>query len=150
MSKMSNMDRVYLAQFLAGEKPAGYPSPIAELLKAELVSCDAAAGTVTVAYVVDERFLNGAGVIFGGIITSMLDFAIALAGLSKVGLEDSVAVVELNSRFFKPVMPGHYTATANVEKMGGKIGFMLAVLNGPDGQDYARASAVIAIQRRKR
>ena len=147
---MSNTDRAYLTQFLAGEPPRGYPSPIAELLRAKLVACDPDAGMASVDYDIDQRFLNGAGVVFGGIITSMLDFAIALAGLSKVGEEDSVAAIEINSRFFRPVTPGQYHVAATVGKMGGRIGFATAVLKDDKGTECARASAVIAIQRQKR
>ena len=143
-----NSDHQLILKFLAGN---GTPlpvdsNPLAIDLGATLLEIDAQAGTVALGFEPGERFLQGNGVIQGGIVTTMLDFAIAFAALAKLPETQSAVTVSLNVHLVRPAAPGRYVARGTVQRMGGKLAFMEAQLQRAERADVvASATAVMAV-----
>lgn len=143
-----NSDHQLILQFLAGD---GAPmpvdsNPLAIDLGATLLEIDAKSGTVMLGFEPTPRFLQGNGVIQGGIVTTMLDFAIAFAALAKLPESRSAVTVSLNVHLVKPAPPGRYVARGTVKRMGGKLAFMEAELRREEEVNaVATATAVMAV-----
>lgn len=143
-----NKDHQLILQFLAGD---GTPmrvdsNPLSIDLGATLLEVDAKAGTLTLGFDPGERFLQGNGVIQGGIVTTMLDFAIAFAALAQLPETRSAVTVSLNAHLVKPAPAGRYVALGAVQRMGGKLAFMDAELRRAGCTDVvASATAVMAL-----
>lgn len=138
-----------LKAFLRQGGPLPIPGPLAESLKGSTLALDPEAGTALLAFEPDERFLQGAGVIQGGIVASMLDFACAVAAFGRLPAGKSFATVSLQTSFLKPCLPGPHRASARLTRMGGRVIFAEAELrrDGSDGL-IATASAVMAVTSR--
>lgn len=143
-----NSDHQLILQFLAGDgAPVPVDSnPLAIDLSARLLEVDAGTGTAILGFEPTARFLQGNGVIQGGIVTTMLDFAIAFAALAKLPEGRSAVTVSLNVHLVKPAAPGRYVARGTVKRMGGKLAFMDAELRHEDHPAaVATATAVMAV-----
>jgi uncharacterized protein (TIGR00369 family) len=103
---------------------------------------------VAIAFEPGPEFVQGAGAMQGGITTSMLDFALAFAGLTRVPLGTVFGTVSLTVHFMRPVTPGRYVAKGKVSRQGSRMIFADAELV-KEGEDRAVASAtgVMAISR---
>ena len=78
----SNPDAELLRALMSGAvaAPAAVTSNrLAAALGARLLAADAAARSVRLSFVPGEEFLQGAGVVQGGAVSAMLDFAMAWA-----------------------------------------------------------------------
>ncbi len=137
-----------LKAFLEHGAPRPIPGPLAESLKGQILALDAEAGTARLAFEPDQRFLQGAGVIQGGIVASMLDFACAVAAFGRLTAGRSFATVSLQTSFLLPCLPGPHEARARLTRMGGRVIFAEAELRRQGSDDLiATASAVMAITR---
>lgn len=93
-------------------KDGDLPLPnVALMLGAEIVGVDADAGAVAMAYNGKPEFANPAGNIQGGMLTAMLDDAMALALLATLGENEFAPTLELKVNFIAP---------ANVGRLGGR------------------------------
>ena len=147
--EFSNPDQALIHRFLAGGgRPIPFDAnPMACALGTELLAADAQAGTVTLAFVPEPLFLQGAGVIQGGALTAMLDFAMAFATLAHMPIGSSCATVNLNTAFLRPAPRGHYLATGEVERRGRQLAFTHARLaRAEDGQVVATGTSTLALQ----
>ena len=132
--------------FENGPCPLTRAGPLALELKGELVDVDLEAGSTVSAYEVDERFTQGAGVVQGGIVTVMLDYAMALAGFTRVAKGKTFGTVSLTTQYLKPVTPGRYRATGRLDRAGARMMFVSAELRREgDGALVATACSVMAI-----
>jgi acyl-CoA thioesterase len=67
---------------------------------------------------VQELFINSAGVIHGGLISSLADVALSnLLPANEDGIQQAVTV-DLNVTFMKPAVGTYLTANAKIEKKG--------------------------------
>ncbi len=143
-----NPDHRLLLQFLAG---TGAPvpvdsNPLAIDLGASLLAIDERGGSVTLGFEPGERCLQGNGALQGGIVTAMLDFAIAFAALARLPESRSAVTVSINVHLIKPAPRGRYVVRGAVQRMGGKLAFMEAQLRGEDSDAVvAGATAVMAL-----
>jgi uncharacterized protein (TIGR00369 family) len=99
---------------------------------------------------VDERFLNPAGVVQGGILSAIMDSAMgASAVLTVKDRKVYVANTEMKSSFLRPARNGDVlTCTASVLKPGNVVAFLRArVLNQHDNL-VATASSTYLIKER--
>ena len=136
----------FLKAFLERGAPLPIPGPLAESLKGSILALDHEAGTALVAFEPDERFLQGAGVIQGGIVAAMLDFACAVAAFGRLKAGKSFGTVSLQTSFLKPCLPGRHLASARLTRIGGRVIFADAELRRDGAEDLiATASAVMAI-----
>ncbi len=129
---------------------AGGPSPVvgalSEAMNGQILEMDPDTGHAVLSFAPDERYLQGAGVIQGGIVAAMLDFAMALSAFARLPPGKSVGTVSLTTHFLKPVTPGLHIARSKLDRMGGRMIFASAELTR-DGAPalLATATAVMAI-----
>ena len=75
-------------------------------------------GQVQIIMPVQELFINSAGVIHGGIISSLADVALSnLLPANEDGIQQAVTV-DLNVTFMKPAVGTYLMAIAKIEKQG--------------------------------
>ncbi len=134
-----------LKAFQASEGPLRMTDPLSGLLMSEIIDLDAGAGTATLAFEPDERFKQGGGIIHGGIVTTMLDYALALAAFSRLEPGQSFATVSLTTHFLRQALPGRHLAKAKLDRMGGRLIFASAELfRAGDDAPLATATGVMA------
>ena len=142
-----NSDYLFLQAFLSGDK-APVPiasSPLAVLLNARLLEADAA-GTAVLAFEPPETFIQGAGVLQGGTVTTMLDFALAFCVLVALPADRTCATATLTTNFMRPAGPGQYIARGSIDRLGSQVAFAKAVVHRADnGQTVATATAVMPL-----
>ena len=122
---------------------------LAMSLKGEILSMEPQDGAAAVAFEPNESFLQGGGVIHGGIVSTMLDYVLAMAGFTRIGKGRSFGTVSLTVHFLKPVLPGRHLVRARLDRMGQSLIFASAELTR-DGQEapLATGTAVMAVIRR--
>ena len=84
-----NTDRADVARFLHGDRsPTPITgNPLARDLAGEILELDATAGSALLAFTPPERFVQGAQLLQGGIVATMLDFAMAFAAHARLPQE---------------------------------------------------------------
>ena len=144
-----NTDRALVLEFLAGGgTPAAVTSsPLARDLGAELLALDTAAGTALLAFTPPPACLQGAGVLQGGVVAMLLDFAMAFAAHAALAdRERAFATACLSVSFLRPAPPGRYLARGHVLRAGRTLLFAEAALTAEAAADpVATASAVMPI-----
>lgn len=144
-----NPDHALLLDF--ARRPGGEPvviatNPLALDLGAMLIAADAQAGTLTMGFTPDARFVQGNGVVQGGIVAAMLDFATAFAVLLQLPPERSAVTAELNLQFMRAAKAGRFVADARVRRLGGTLAFAEASLRSEgDDKEIAAATAVLPV-----
>ncbi len=117
-----------LTAFQASGAPLAMTDSISSLLKGEILGMDPVAGTAVLAFEPDERFKQGGGIIHGGIVSTMLDSALALAAFTRLQQGQSFATVSLNVHFLRQALPGRHLAKARLDRMGARMIFASAEL----------------------
>jgi uncharacterized protein (TIGR00369 family) len=92
--------------------------------------------------------VQGNGVVAGGIIATMLDFALAFAGLTTCEEGETGASLALSVQFLKPVHPGPVVAKAWLTSNGFKIAQAQAELRNETGMLLATAQSPLAMKRK--
>ncbi len=139
-----NRDQAFLAEmaFQTGDAPLKISScPIADEYQITLTDLDREAGKIRMAAELGERWLNGGGVIQGGIVSGILDFAMAFAVLAKLGSNQALATTNLDVAYLRPSFPGHFEAVASVISLGRSVAFLKAEMFGPEGKRVATATS---------
>lgn len=142
-----NSDHAFVHQFQSGDRsPAPVTSnPLARLLRAQLIEADPK-GRAVLSFEPPADFVQGAGVLQGGTVATMLDFALAFAALAALPPERSFATASLTVNLMKAAVPGKYTARGIVERLGSQVIFATASLQRDDNaQTVATASAVMPV-----
>lgn len=138
-----------LDAFLQSAGPLTMTGPLAEALKGQILAMDPEAGTAVLAFDPGDQVLQTAGVIQGGIVAAMLDFAMALAAFSRLAPGKSFGTVSLTTNFLKPALPGRHLARARLDRMGARMIFASSELSREGSEILiATASAVMAISDR--
>jgi uncharacterized protein (TIGR00369 family) len=117
------------------------------------LSCEIATARpqhITLKFRPDDAHVQGNGVVAGGIIATMLDFALAFAGLTTCQEGETGASLGLNVQFLKPVHPGPVVATAWLTTNGFKIAQAQAELRDAEGTLLATAQSPLAMKRKPR
>ncbi len=137
-----------LKAFQASSGPLKMTDPISSLLMGEILEMDPEAGTAVLAFAPDERFKQGGGIIHGGIVTTLLDSALALAAFTRLAEGQSFATVSLTTHFLRQALPGRHLARARLDRMGGRLIFASAELfRDGDETPLATGTAVMAMTR---
>ena len=147
---MANTDRdLVLELSKSGRMPARIASnPLARELEAEILELTTDAGLAVLAFEPPARFAQGGGVLQGGIVTALLDFAMAFAAHAKLAGEPcDFATVSLNAHFLRPAPPARYIARGRIVRAGRKLLFAEADLlaAAASAGSIATASAVLAL-----
>lgn len=140
-----NTDRdLVLELSKSGRLPAKVASnPLARELEAEILELPIEAGLAVLAFEPPARFAQGSGVLQGGIITALLDFAMAFAAHAKLGEEPrSFATVSMNVHFLRPAPPARYLAHGRIVRAGRRLLFAEAELIA--GTPSGGASSAVA------
>jgi len=102
-------------------------------------------GYVKMAYTVGEAFTQGNGVVQGGIVSAMLDFAMVFAAFSMTPAGTTVATISLTTNYFRPARTGELTVEAELEKVGRTMVNARATISDPEQRLVASSSAPIAV-----
>lgn len=144
----ANPDQALIHRFLASDRqPMAFDAnPMALALGSRLLSVDAPAGRVELSFEPQGLFIQGTGVIQGGAVTAMLDFAMAFAALAHLPVGRSCATVNLNTAFLRPAPQGTYIAVGEVERLGKALAFTHArLLRAQDAVVVATATSTLAV-----
>ena len=142
-----NPDQELIHRFLAdGGRPIPFDAnPMARALHAELHGANLEAGRVELVFAPDPLFIQGTGVLQGGAVIAMLDFAMAFATLAYLPVGASCATVNLNAAFLRAAPEGRYTSIGHVERCGRQLAFTHArLLRGADRTVGAHEGTVVA------
>lgn len=142
-------NQLVVHQFAPGTvTPAPFPADaLATALGAQLLEADRDLGRVRLSFVPGTTFLQGEGVVQGGAVTAMLDFAAACAAMAVLEPGTDCATVTLTTSFLRPVAVGACLAQAEIERRGRSVVFARASLleAGGAGRTLATAVAVLAV-----
>jgi uncharacterized protein (TIGR00369 family) len=95
-----------------------------------------------------EDLLQGAGVLAGGVLATLLDEAMAHVVLANLGQGEHTATVELSVRYLRPVAAGdRLRAVAKVLKPGRRVFSVEAWVERQDGGVAAKAAASFLVVR---
>ena len=114
--------------------------PSAKLLGWELRAIDTDAGTIEIGFTADERFLNPAGCIQGGILAAMLDDTQGPALFGSTHGEIYAPTIDFNISFVKPALPGRFVGKGRVINLGKTIALTEAELFDAAGDLVARGT----------
>lgn len=106
-------------------------------------------GEIRISFHPGSEHVQGHGVVAGGTIATMLDFAMAFATLSRLAAGESAVSVALNVAYQGAVRPGRVIAHAQVSTMGYRLAHAQAQLLTPQGDLLASAQSPLALQRNK-
>jgi uncharacterized protein (TIGR00369 family) len=143
-----NPDHALLLDFAhrAPSEPVAIDTnPLARDLGATLIAADLNAGTLTLGFTPEAGFVQGNGVVQGGIVAAMLDFATAFAVLLQLPPERSAVTAELNLQFMRAAKTGRFLAHARVRQRGGRLAFAAADLMRVDDETKLIASATATL-----
>ncbi len=115
--------------------------PVAGLLGATPVSWDAEGGRATIRFEARPEFCNLMGTVQGGLLTAMLDMAMAFAVLCGIEIGWVVPSLEIKTSYIAPARPGALFGEGHVVRRGRTIVFMEGRITGPDGALIATGSA---------
>ncbi len=126
----ANPDQELIHKFLAdGAHPIPFDAnPMVRALHASLHAADLETGRVELEFEPDPLFIQGTGVLQGGALTAMLDFAMAFATLAYLPVGASCATINLSTAFVRVAPQGRYLAVGEVEKAGRQIAYTHARL----------------------
>lgn len=96
---------------------------------------------------VDERHLNPAGTVHGGMLATLVDTTMGAAVRSAAGEDDVPATSQLSVTYLRPGQPGRLVVTARVAKQGENITVCEADVE-QDGEAVAHAVATFALLHR--
>jgi acyl-coenzyme A thioesterase PaaI-like protein len=143
-----NPDHVLLLDFLerGGAARAFDVNPVAADYRLQLLAADRTAGTVRLGFELAGRHCQGNGVVQGGVLGVLLDFAIAFAVMTRLPLGAGAGTVTLTTQLLRAAGPGPGTLHGRIERLGRTLAFGAAELHGADGKGaIATATAVMAL-----
>ena len=144
-----NPDQVALQQF--ARDPATSvtfsANPLARAMGTRVLKLDADTGLITLQFEPDGVFVQGAGVLQGGAISAMLDFAMAFAVLAVLPAGQSCTTANTNVAFLRAAPRGRYVATGSIMRRGRQLAFTQAQVAPADEPEriVATATSTLAI-----
>jgi len=94
---------------------------------------------------IDERHLNAGGKAMGGLLATLVDFAIGRAVHAALDDDGGAVTVSLTTDFLGPAEPGEFVeAHTEVERLGGRLAFADCSLRVGD-REVVRGRAVFAV-----
>ncbi len=144
-----NPDQALILDFLAGDgTPRPFDAnPLARGLGTQLLAADAKEGTVTLGFTPGPQFLQGNGCVQGGIVAAMLDFALALAVLTRLAAGQSHTTASFSVNLLRPTRVGRYVARGRLQRLGSRLAFAYASLAlGDTEEPVATATGVMSLR----
>jgi uncharacterized protein (TIGR00369 family) len=93
-----------------------------------------------------EDFLQGGGVIAGGVMATLADEAMAHLILANLDEGQSTATIEMNLRFLNPIQKGKLFAEAALVKKGRQVFTVEAKIRDGQGRLLAQAGASFMVK----
>jgi uncharacterized protein (TIGR00369 family) len=121
--------------------------PSAKLLGWTLRAIDPTAGTIEIGFTADERFLNPAGTVQGGILAAMLDDTQGPALYGSTHGEVYAPTIDFNVTFVKPARTGTFIGKGRVVNIGKTIALTEAELFDDIGDLVARGTFTCRVMR---
>jgi uncharacterized protein (TIGR00369 family) len=112
----------------------------------ELLSVSPEEGTIEVAFMATEAFVNPAGFVQGGFLAAMLDDTLGPALVAGLEPGDFAPTTDLHVQFVRPARPGRLTGRGRVVRRGRDVGFLAGELLDADGAIVAVATATVQIR----
>ncbi len=125
----------------ARQLPSFSSNPMAAALGTRLVALDGRTGTITLEFAPDAIFVQGAGVLQGGAVSAMLDFAMAFAVLALLPAGQACTTTNANVSFLRAAPRGRYVAVGEIERRGRQLAFTRARLMAADLPERVVATA---------
>jgi uncharacterized protein (TIGR00369 family) len=100
-------------------------------------------GEATLEVVVDDRHLNPAGTVHGGMLATLVDTTMGSAIRSAVG-DETPATSQLSLTYLRPGKPGRLVVTATVRKRGDNLTVCEADVE-QEGKSLVHALATFAL-----
>jgi uncharacterized protein (TIGR00369 family) len=99
---------------------------------------------------VRPEYLQGAGVVQGGLIVAMADEAIAHAMMTELSPDEGLTTIELKSNFLAGVRSGELIATATVFKKGQSLIIGDCLVTDDKDKNICRVSATFMLLKKDR
>lgn len=109
--------------------------------EAQLMDLSAESGTVVLEFEVAEGWANPFGTLHGGVVATLLDACLGMAGSVKSGGVLAMPLAEVKISFVRPVPPGKIMGKGETVRLGKGLAFLEATLLSTSGQVLARGSA---------
>jgi uncharacterized protein (TIGR00369 family) len=143
---MHNPDQALIHQFQNGDTALAIDSnALAPQLGGHLLHVNRDSGRVDLSFAPGSLFTQGGGVIQGGIVCAMLDFAMAFAVLARLPAGETAVTVNLNTSYLRAVRQGKLLVTGLVDRLGTAAAFATARLTAQDGLLLATASSTLFV-----
>jgi uncharacterized protein (TIGR00369 family) len=146
---LMNPDWIDLQRFIREGQVAATLNcnPMSEALGMRMEHVDLAKGEITLSFEPQGLFIQGAGVLQGGAVSAMLDFAMAFAVMATLPEGQSCATSSLNISFLRPAPKGRYVAVGETERRGKALAFTRARLfqEGASERVVATATSLLAL-----
>jgi uncharacterized protein (TIGR00369 family) len=144
---MPNPDKQLLQSHRPGDALAfgGPAQPFAKALGGVIIAVDRANGVVDLQFSPGQDFIQGLGVVHGGAVAAMLDFAMAFAGMAMLGDDQVVTTATLNIAFLRAAPAGAYVARGIVERRGRSLVFSRGELRAASGTLIATGTSTLAV-----
>ena len=139
-----------LATFLASD---GMPAPMDSSPLLGALGCrieGAGEGWVRLSFTPGAQHVQGNGVVAGGIVATMLDFALAFAGLTTCNPGGSAVSIGLNVCFLGPVRAEKVVVHATLAASGYRIAQAEAKISDLEGRTLATATGALSMKRNKK
>ena len=117
VSKVKNKELKFLVDMFS-------KAPQTTLGIKKIINIDPLIGQAIVEYKPRRNMCHSGNIVQGGFITGWLDAVMALACMSKVGVDTLVLSLEIKTTFIKKVLPEAVLVTGNVIKSGRSIAFL--------------------------
>jgi acyl-CoA thioesterase len=136
------MDRKYKISDLLNVAVKGLkPPPCDDTMQLTVDVADN--GTARGKWKVDEKFLNGNGVVMGGFLSSVADIMMAYAMASKLTDQHSFSSIDLQTTFHRPTFPGEVEIVARVERLGRTVAYLVADIFQNDKKVATSISSIL-------
>ena len=144
-----NPDQAALKRFVreSGAATTFDANPLAMAMGTRILAVDDQAGLVRLAFAPDGIFVQGAGVLQGGAIGAMLDFAMAFAVLAVLPEGQTCSTANVNVSFLRAAPGGDFVATGEITRRGSRLAFTRASVFSADAPHrlVATATSTLAI-----
>lgn len=118
-------------------------TPLSKLL--DYVILRAERGAVELSLQLSDQFTQGNGVIQGGAASMALDTGLAYAALSSIEEGQTVITINMQTQFYRPILPGKQRVRAWIDKPGRTLLFCIAELVDEKERVLARAESPLLI-----
>ena len=138
VSKVKNKELKFLVDMFS-------KAPQTTLGIKKIINIDPLIGKAIVEYKPRRNMCHSGNIVQGGFITGWLDAVMALACMSKVGVDTLVLSLEIKTTFIKKVLPETVLVTGNVIKSGRSIAFLEGTITDKKNNILAKGNQTVKL-----